>query len=328
MARTDYLYARRAYWTREDWIVAYDSCPKTNQSYGPDAPFVCEVADLLGRTPAAVSRAFGNLWAAQTAGKRGLKHYSHLAEEVVEEFRSDLSRLHAEASRIRLERIPVALTPRLELRSRTDESPLDEAVVHQAAKDSGLNPKFYFVTTRPGSVVVDIGILLEVLLIGVTGWGAVAETIRLIRDQVDRKYQGLRGHVVLVANRSWREIESGKTRTVEERIFASYLPGFPRDRLARDSRSRLAGFLAFIRGVRRRQRVRRPNMETSLRHGSTVGRPFTRATLERLLGLDLSAVSDESLKQLSDLVKVVRTTEFAKALRTTRRTARSRRHSS
>ena len=326
MSTRTFRYVRRHNWSREEWIIAYDACPKDLQSYGPESSFVREVADLLGRTPAAVSRAFGNLWAAQTGGRHGLIHRSHVADEVVSEFRDDLPRLHSIAQALRLERIPRSLTPRLELQSSTETAPLDESVVNNVAHQSGLASGFYFVTTRPGSTVVDVGILLDVLLIGVTGWDAVLRMVQGMRERAEARQRASPHEVVLLRSTTWREIERGRTSEVEEGIFAAYLPGFSAGQLPRESRSRLAGFLSFLRGVRRRPVDRRPNGPEP--KAATVGRPFTRATLERILGMDLSALPDSSVKQLSDLVKVVRTNEFTSALKSARRAARRRRRTS
>ena len=320
-----FRYSRRVDWTREEWILAYDACPKVNQSYGPEAPFVRELADLIGRTPAAVSRAFGNLWAAQTRGKHGLKNYSHLAGEVVEEYRDDPVRLRLEALRLRRTRLPQLVTPRLEVVSREEASPLPEEAVHDAAREAGLQPDLYFVTTRSGSITNDVGILLEGLLIGTTGWLAISNTIQLIQDYLRRRGGDRSATVIELANRTWKEVEAGRTRQVEERVIRLYLGDSPTRQLSPDDTSRLVGFLAFLRGTRR-ERVLGAAKE--LRTGRTVGRPFSKGALERILKIDLSGVSAGILKQLSDLVKTARSAEFDSALRRSRRAAKPPRHGS
>jgi hypothetical protein len=325
VVRTAYHYGRRNKWTRDEWIIAYEACPKELQSYGPEAPFVREVADLLGRTPAAVSRAFGNLWSAQTGGKRGLKHCSHVAEAVVDEYRSNLHQLHRDAQRLRAPRILSSLTPRLALESPTDDTPLPEEIVHAAAKASGLHSELYFVTTRPGSISVDVGILLDSLLVGTTGWLAITNTAQIIRDYLDRRRPKSVGSTVVATSRTWTDILDGRTRTVEERVVQFYLPGFPLDRLPSESKSRLTGFLAFIKGVRRKPMELRPTVHVGAQTLPVVGRPFTRPTLERVLGIELSGVPEQSIKILSDLVKAARTGGFDLALKSTRRAVRQSR---
>jgi hypothetical protein len=283
------------------------------------------VADLLGRTPAAVSRSFGNLWAAQTGGKLGLKHCSHIAEEVVREYEHDLRRLHSEAQRLRALRIPASLTPRLELHSETDQTPLPEEVVRNSAQAAGLAPDLYFVSTRPGTVAVDVGILLDGLVIGTTAWLAITNTIQLIRDYL--RHRDATGPVttVVATSRTWTEIAEGRTQRVEERVVKFHLPGFPTDVLPTESRARLAGFLSFIRGVRQRPALPAPLSAVGPQQSGSRGRPFTRHGLERMLAIDLSGVPDASVKRLSDLVKAARRRGFDAALRSTRRTARPRR---
>lgn len=321
-----FRYSRRNNWTREEWVLAYDVCPKISQNYGPESAFVRELADLIGRTPAAISRAFGNLWAAQTGGKHGLKNYSHLAGEVVEEYRDDPDKLKADALHLRLERLPQLVTPRLELISR-NESALPEDAVHSAAKDAGLSPELYFVTTRPGSVVIDVGILLEGLLVGTTGWLAITNTVQLIRDFLRKRRGDDSAPVLEFRNRTWKEVEAGRTKKIEEKVLRVYLGRSPTRQLSPNDRSRLVGFLAFLRGTRREQILESPH---GLKEGAgrTVGRPFSRQALERILKIDLSEVSVDLLKQLSDLVKVARSSEFDSALRRTQRAAKPPRRSS
>jgi len=319
-----FRYSRRNNWTREEWILAYDACPKVNQSYGPDAPFVRELADLIGRTPAAVSRAFGNLWAAQTRGKHGLKNYSRLAGEVVEEYRNDPTRLRRDALRLRRDRFPQLVTPRLEVVSRDGGSPLPEDAVHSAARDAGLSSDLYFVTTRAGSVTVDVGILLEGLLIGTTGWLAISNTIQIIQNYLRKRRTQRSSPVLEISNRTWKDVDAGRTKQVEERVIKLYLGDSPSRQLSSDDTTRLVGFLAFLRGTRR-EKISAASDEVRL--GRTVGRPFSRGALQRILTIDLSGASTDVLKQLSDLVKAARSAKFESALRRTRKAAKPPRRS-
>jgi hypothetical protein len=318
-----YRFARRLNWSREEWILAYDACPKTRQTYGPDAPFVRELADLIGRTPAAVSRAFGNLWAAQTGGRRGLIHVSHLAEEVVEEFRDHPASLRDAATQLRQSRIPSSLTPRLEIFTDTPESVLPEEVVHGAAATSGLSREFYFVTTRTGSTIVDVGVLLQALLSGTNGWLAITNTVQLIREYLRGQTAGHPGPFVELSSRTWLQTENGRTSEVEEQVIRAYLPDLSTSRLSTNDKTLLAGFLSFLRGLKR-QDLPAGGLVLTL-DGRTRGRPFSRSSLQRLLGIDLTNASDASVKRLSDLVKAARTPSFSGALRKTRRRARRRR---
>jgi hypothetical protein len=320
--RRAYEYARRNPWKREEWIIAYDACPKEKQRYGPEAPFVREVADLLGRTPAAVSRAFGNLWAAQTGGRSGLKHFSHVAKEVIDEYQNDFHRLHTEAQRLRALRIPECLTPRIEVQVEADQTPLPEDVVHQAAASAGLPPELYFVSTRTGTVIVDVGVLLDFLLVGTTGWLAITNTVQLVRDYLSRQRGEEYPVVITQTNSTWSDIAVGRTVRVEERVIRFHLPGLPAAAMPPESRSRLAGFLSFVKGVHRRPTHRARAGRVSAQTALTLGRPYTRHGLERLLKIDLSGVPDDSVKLLSDLVKRARTVHFDAALRTTRRASR------
>jgi hypothetical protein len=317
------IYSRRNPWTREELIMAYDACPKRNQAYGPSAPVVREVADLIGRTPSAVSLIFGNLWSARTHGAHGLVHASKLIAAVVDHYGDDFQKLRRDALRLRGERIPRVLTPRLEVYSASDDPPVSEDDVRVAARQSGLSQSQFFVTTRPGSAVVDVGVLLEALLTVTTGWLAIATTIDLIRRLINRRGRNSRSAFTVTKSRTWAQIEQGQTRRVEQEVLQFYLPGFPVGRLASADRTRMAGYLALIRGVQRSEIPSGRPVSTDL-SGATRGRPFKRKTLERLLRVSLSDVPDERLKGLSDLVKVARTAGFREALRRAQKSRRER----
>jgi len=315
------VYSRRNPWTREELIIAYDACPKRNQAYGPTSPLVREVADLVGRTPSAVSLIFGNLWAARTDGSHGLVHASKLISEVVEEYGHDFQKLRHDALQLRGRRIPRALTPRLEVYSQSDYSPLADSEVQAAARESGLTEDQFFVTTRSGSTVVDVGILLESLLTATTGWLAITSTIELVRRLLHRHPPSDHSGFTVTRSRTWAQIEGGQTRQVEREVLQFYLPGFPTGRLDSADRTRLAGYLALMRGVQRTELPSSHVNSTEL-SGATRGRPFKRASLERLLGISLEDVPENRLKELSDLVKVARTAGFKAALKRAQKSRR------
>ena len=156
---------------------------------------------------------------------------------------------------------------------------------------------------------------------------AITNTVQLVRDYIDRRTGESNVPTIVIKSRNWTSVERGRTSEVEERVLEFYLPGFPPNKLPSESRSKLTGFLAFIKGLRRRRLAKGDLVETIQPPGAAVGRPFKRAALERMLGIDLTSVPDESIKQLSDLVKVAKTTGFVNALRSTRRSVSSRRRS-
>jgi hypothetical protein len=119
----DPFLRREPVWTFEECVVAWAACPKSKQSYGPAHPIVIEVADLLGRTPAAVSLKFANLWATHTKGERGFSHTSHNAKAVVSEYRGQYERLHDDAERLRTELFEVGPTIRAERTLPADTAP-------------------------------------------------------------------------------------------------------------------------------------------------------------------------------------------------------------
>lgn len=324
MPRRQFVYSRRTKWSKDEWIIAYDACPKDAQRYGPEADFVREVADLINRTPAAVSRAFGNLWAAQTGGRRGLKHFARMAAEVVDQYRHKLPELHQEALRLRRERIPTSLTPRLEVVSHGIAPAITEEEIRSAARKVGLRQEQYFVTTRRGSFVLDVGFLLQVLLLGAAAWQGIIQTIQFIEQRRASHRDSAPQLEVVTKSTTWSDVESGRQTRVEERVIRFHLPGFPAEQLQPDQKSRLAGFLSFIRGVARKPAPRQKTLAETVPRARSAGRPYTRRGLERLLGVDLSEVPDSSIRPLSDIVKVAKTAGFGEALRAERRRAKGR----
>ena len=148
-------------WTREELTVAWEACPKDFQRYGPRDPRVIEVAELLGRSPGAVSRIFGNLWWSHSRRTLGLAHGSRIADEVVAAYGNDLARLTEDAFMYRIGLVRPSPWPRLLIRSETPEDSLSFGALAEAASEAGMDPQDVFVNIRRGSVFEDIFIFIS-----------------------------------------------------------------------------------------------------------------------------------------------------------------------
>lgn len=95
-------------WTRDELILAFDLyCRIPFQKTKTSNPEVCQLAELLRRSPAAIARKLGNLGAFDPELKRrnisGLGHGGKLDREIWDEFHSDWNGLVSEAHRLRIE---------------------------------------------------------------------------------------------------------------------------------------------------------------------------------------------------------------------------------
>lgn len=148
-------------WSREELTVAWEACPKDFQRYGPRDPRVIEVAELLGRSPGAVSRIFGNLWWFYSRGTLGLAHGSRIADQVVAAYGNDLGHLAEVAFDLRAGLVRESPWPRLLIRSEAPEQSLAYGALAEAASEAGLDPQDVFVNIRRGSILEDIFVFVS-----------------------------------------------------------------------------------------------------------------------------------------------------------------------
>ena len=298
-------FKRRRDWTREEWIVAFDACPKDRQRYSATSRDVREVAYLINRTPAAVSRSFANVWAAMTGGREGLTNYAELCGEVVAEYRSDLSRLHREALSLRGSFLEASLAPRLEVRVDKGGSLLDDdlrRLAIQAARETGLPRPLIVFYRREGSLLEGVVLVL---------FGAIAAPlgerfVRWVEVHLRRPRQSER--VEILRSRAWVAMGEGNHLEVERRVVLHYLPGARDESMSPRSRTALARYLTALLGVARvaEGQVPTPFRRVNARH---------RAEIESRIGANLSGLPKPALAQLDALLVVADTKGLRKAIK-------------
>ena len=151
-------------WTENEIILAIAACPRDKQSYSPRHPEVIELADLLGRTPGAVSHHFANISHLIHGGDHGETHVGKLTRVVFERFQGKEDELHRRAAEIRGSLMVRDSTPRVERESPQERSEQLTLEVFEGAASHGLPEDSIRVYEREGSF----------------HWGAILEVGRVI----------------------------------------------------------------------------------------------------------------------------------------------------
>jgi hypothetical protein len=304
------MLARRVDWSEEEWTIAWDACPKDKQSYGQTDRNVREIADLIDRTPSAVSRAFGNLWGARSNGAKGLRNFAKAAKAVVDRYGTDYDSLHAEVAPLRTERIRASLTPRLEVSSRSNQGliPFDELRVE--LRKRGLTRVVYFTYERHGSLAEGVG-FVEQNAIPIAA--IITEVILWIECRLARRRDRRADHVI-TRSRAWIHYSKGRISDVELDIIRSRLPAIHPRELDAEQRRDVAEFVSFVRGVR--------EVEASEQEASEVGSKLSKSErahiihrVSRLIGIRAGRLCDHCLAQLNRLLDAAESASFRKALR-------------
>lgn len=141
------------------------ACPTDSQDYDSRRDWVVEVADLLGRSPGALSMHFGNFFSARTGGKAGLTHAGKLVDQVTEEFRDRPDLLQKEAARIRRELYAESVSPRVEQEVTAEEADTLQRKLEESFAEARLPAKSIVIYRRPGSIWLGILILTQIVLL-------------------------------------------------------------------------------------------------------------------------------------------------------------------
>jgi hypothetical protein len=210
-------------WDREETIIAMAACPTDRQRYHSRSPNVREVADLLGRTPGAVSLKFANIWNLHTQGTQGFAHVGAMTRQVFQEFQGRRRDLLLEAASIRLRLIEEDPTPRIELRVQLsiEDATRKLAGNRRSARRSGLDTRYVVTYAREGSVVEGWVFLIPVAL----------SNSQAVLEFVDRCIS-LAGDVASLS-RGIGLLRSGKLRTLARESIVRNAPGFHYSELSR-----------------------------------------------------------------------------------------------
>jgi hypothetical protein len=298
-------FERRRDWTREEWIVAFDACPKDRQRYSATSRDVLEVAYLINRTPAAVSRSFANIWAAMTDGREGLANYAELCGQVVAEYRDDYSRLHRYALSLRTQFLRDSLAPRLEVRVLEGESLFEgdlRRLAVRVARETGIPRRLFIIYRRQGSLLEGVVLVLFGALAAPLG----ERFVRWIESHLRRPRTSER--IEILRSQTWVDFGEGKHLEVERRVVLHYLPDAREESMSAKSRAALARYLTALLGVTRviGRQPSRPRRRVNARRV---------AEMESRIGANLRGLPKPALAELESLLEVADTKGFRKAIK-------------
>lgn len=151
-------------WTEEEITVLLASCPPDTQNYRAGDPWVVELADLLGRSPAAISFHLGNIFTLKQAG-RGLAHVGGLTAQVFEKYRGREDALQEEAARLRREYFRSVVSPRLEKHLEEAEARRLERELRERFPEARLPADTYIIYSYGGSVWLGILVTVQTALL-------------------------------------------------------------------------------------------------------------------------------------------------------------------
>jgi hypothetical protein len=318
---------RRVSWSFEDWVVAWDACPKRNQRYGQSDRNVREIAYLLNRTPSAVSHSFGNLWYPWSKGRHGARNGSHFCAEVVALYRTDPKAFHKLALDSRRRLVKQSIAPRVELQEEGGRGTLTLDLSRTISKESGVPRRAFIIYNRPGSVVdgivLDLSVLGAGLLAGI-GYGIGSRLVKFVEGLIRQGRSGSR--VVIERNSTWIAIRDGDEERAEHLVIGRYLPALASAHLPPDQRRRLAAYLSMLMGVHSHPikgnagAVTQPSGPSKARQKQIEGR----------VGGSLGGLTDQAWMQIDQLLLAIESKGFRKSVRRgrTRRSIRSKKRSS
>lgn len=216
-------------WSDDEIILALATCPRKRQSYSPRDKNVIDLADLIGRTPGAVSLHFANISHLIHGRPHGKTHVGARTRELFNEFKGRDTELQANAAEIRrryLERDP---TPRLEQqvpKERGHQLTLD---VFQAARENDVPEESVHTYEREGSWY--FGVLVQLPLILAQYRDQTSAFLRWLRERLGDGASRSKGFDLAV-NGKWQELADD--------VISSELPMFHVEELKPEDRITLA----------------------------------------------------------------------------------------
>jgi hypothetical protein len=308
MTPTEFRHIRRAVWSLEEWTIAWDVCPKVRQSYGQSDRNVIEVADLIDRTPSAVSRAFGNLWGAKTNGRKGLRNYAGAAAEVVDRYGSDYGLLHSDALRIRSALVRNSLTPRIDIDTDEAEGLLPVPEIRHELRLRGWTRRYYFLYQRAGSLSEGIGFFAQ----NAVQLGSDLVQLLIWIDGRVRSAQSRSNRHEVTRSRAWIRFRDGRIDEVEMEVIQKRLPDLHQDELNDDGRHQLASFISLIKGLREAELPSQSPLSNEPRRGPGPGRKMRR--ISRLLGFSVARLCPSCIEEIDRLLREASSPGFRKAI--------------
>jgi hypothetical protein len=215
------------------------------QNYDERRPWVREIADFLGRSPASISFHLGNIASAKSPG-HGLKHVGKVFESVVDRYRNNPRELQLEAARLRRAKFSKLASPRLERDFTQEEALVAESELERRFPEARLPPDSIILYRYKGSVWLGVMATIQTALV------YPQETANLFRVALD-----VLGSTAK-RNPAAECALDGRTIELAEREIVNRAPKFHYSELESNDRVTLALRLPGLRSLRRwRARARR-----------------------------------------------------------------------
>lgn len=217
----------RELWTEEEVTIVLASCPPDTQNYGPEAPWVRELADLLDRTPGAISMHLGNIFSQKQPG-RGLGHLGRTTVRVYQKYMTDRAQLQRDAALLRERHFNKLVSPRIEAHVSEADADHLEHELRLRFPEARLPAGSVILYRYPGSVW--LGVLLPIYLVLVypkEAKEALRIAISILGDAIRR-------------TRGVEDVLDGRTVELAEREIAKRAPRFHSHELSEKDRVTLA----------------------------------------------------------------------------------------
>jgi hypothetical protein len=273
-------------WTDDEIVLAIAACPREKQSYSPRHKNVIELADLIGRTPAAVSHHFANISHLIFGGSHGEPHVGARTRELFLEYKGRDGELQSRAAEIRRRLMGEDFTPRAEneiSKAETKQLTLD---LFQALAEFRIPEGSVQTYEREGSW--HFGVLVGLAKALQPEPSAVTSFLKWVQSRLGKGAVESKGFILGLAG-MWQEISDGIVSTHAPQLHPSELE--PRDRIT------LALLLSEL-GTMRRWKPNKRHMELLV----SMDRTAERARVGEYLNINATHLCDHCLLLLQDLV--------------------------
>ncbi|HEV2520002.1 MAG TPA: hypothetical protein VGX00_05205 [Thermoplasmata archaeon] len=266
-------------------ILALAACPNESQGYNANDDWVIELADLIGRSPSAVSFHLANIWALKNPG-HGLANVGKKTSEVFEKYRGRDELLAHEAAQIRESLFAGLPSPRVELATSSGEAD---------RLDKELFERFPEARLKPGSIIIyrysgtdHVGVLYP-LFFALLHPEETAELLRRVAQVLGDAARW---------NRSAEDALDGRTVEIAEREIVTRAPSLHYSELSSKDRVKLA---LRMRGWRtlKRWKPSTARLELFISTEETA----ERQRVGKALGIDASRLCRRCLMMLSDALQ-------------------------
>jgi hypothetical protein len=273
-------------WTDDEIILAIAACPREKQSYSPRHRNVIELADLIGRTPGAVSLHFGNISHLILGGAHGKTHVGERTRELFEEYRGHEAELQARASEIRKRLMAQDFTPRVEKQVPREATPQLTLDAFAAAKKIGLPEGTVETYEREGSWY--FGVLMKLGPVLASYPEQASRFAGWLTEKLGRDASVSAGFTLAGAGK-WRDLVDGVLSVEAPELHEAELS--QKDRLTLAVQIQNSGYL-------RRWKPTKKHLQLL----STMDRPAEKGRISKYLDIDAGRLCDLCLLMLKDFV--------------------------